>query len=335
MNSPTVFRIIRFLLSAFIIACHVAFASVSHAAVWRVNWDGNIPADFRSPQAANDSALVHDGDTIILAVRNTFAELNLTKKLTVIGTGYFLTENFKSPYHGAVITTIRLKAGSSGSNIQSLEVGTISAEAAVDDITIMKCKAGRITNTLSSPSPLNFRWSIVNCIVQDLDFCGPTDASQTWPHFCITGCIFTSSITLSNCSADIISNYIFLGGVSASRSVLRRNRFAGGGIVSFSDSIVMENLEMRRYIPGGTNTVSGNCLATAGSAPATTFIDDYRWEGTTDRGLPGSSFGPYAGDHPYVYSGLPPVPVILNLDAPPTVTKESGLPVNLTIKSQP
>jgi hypothetical protein len=91
----------------------------------------------------------------------------------------------------------------------------------------------------------------------------------------------------------------------------------------------------------GTNSVAATYYKGTSSSGGVMVEDVSRYSGATipiDTNLTSvnqSSFGPFAGSRPYVYSGLPPVPLILNLDAPTVVTKESGLPVNVTIKSEP
>lgn len=62
-----------------------------HAKIWTVDNTGKV-ANFNNLPAAISAA--QDGDTILLGGSSTtYADINLAKKLCIIGPGYFLTEN--------------------------------------------------------------------------------------------------------------------------------------------------------------------------------------------------------------------------------------------------
>ncbi len=96
----------------------VASVNVS-AKVWRVNPTPNSSAHYSTAQAAHNAATTLNNDTLYLE-GSTLAVggLSLSKKLTIIGTGYFLTENPETQYYKNISpfdSYVYCSAGSEGS----------------------------------------------------------------------------------------------------------------------------------------------------------------------------------------------------------------------------
>lgn len=352
---------VGFRIAMVIIACSVAGSSNLSAAIWRVNQDSNIPADFRSPQEANDSLQVHDGDTILLSVGNYFSGFTLTKRLIVMGTGYLLVENLGSRFQAARIENITLKTGSSGSRIQSLWFTGLSVADPTDNIQIVRCRATFLTNRTSNPAPLTFGWSVFHsCIDDSITFTGPADGGDLWPHFTFTGNLLRlkGQTPFLHCSTSFNNNTIYSEAtVLLYRSHLTGNMLIAQSIYLHEGSCAINNTGhdgAGNFINNdGTATEQSNStLVSPWGVDASAIVEERNWGrpkgnsnsylpgpdrqwGTADDivGPPASSFGAWAGG--YVNSGLPPVPVILSLDAPHSVNKDAGMPVNVTIKSQP
>ena len=78
----------------------VAFFTDVSATVWRVNPTPNSSAQYSTVQAAHDAATTVNFDTLYLEGSTfSFGGLTLTKKLTIIGNGYFLAENPQTQYN--------------------------------------------------------------------------------------------------------------------------------------------------------------------------------------------------------------------------------------------
>lgn len=68
--------------------------SNTFAKIWRVNNVAGVAADFTTAQFAHDNILVQAGDTIHLGQSAVcYGGLSISKKLTVISIGDFLTTN--------------------------------------------------------------------------------------------------------------------------------------------------------------------------------------------------------------------------------------------------
>src|SRR5882724_13595888 len=99
------------------------------AKIWRVNNNLGVAADFTNTVACAASASVHAGDTIhIEASATPYQDFTIYKKLTIIGTGYFLTETapmIANPKTQATpnvsyINNIGFGSGSKGSSISGI-----------------------------------------------------------------------------------------------------------------------------------------------------------------------------------------------------------------------
>ncbi|MFC1508617.1 hypothetical protein ACFL60_02900, partial [Candidatus Omnitrophota bacterium] len=107
----------------FIILINILIPSVS-ARIWKVGYGIN-EGDFTTIQEAHDAAAA--GDTLYVAggEYNRHVALIVTKKIALIGTGYFLNENpdtQASPYVAQILNNLYFNPGSDGSIISGFEL---------------------------------------------------------------------------------------------------------------------------------------------------------------------------------------------------------------------
>lgn len=130
-----------------------------NAKVWRVNNRPNMDPDFTTLQAAIDSAAW--GDTLNIEPSPTsYGNGTFTKKLTVIGAGYWHAENDTTQFYReeSEVAILTFNAGSQGSSIAGLYVYGGNFQVAnwkliainTDSITIQRNKIYGLTNI---PSP--------------------------------------------------------------------------------------------------------------------------------------------------------------------------------------
>ncbi|MEI9957117.1 MAG: hypothetical protein WDM90_12625 [Ferruginibacter sp.] len=123
------------------------FIQNGNAKIWRVNNNTGITADFTGIDAAVNSASVHAGDTIhIEASAIGYGNCYLSKRLTIIGTGYFLSETApqianpktEANTNPGIIGSIYFYPGSKGSVISGVY---ISSYCIIEDslITVQRC----------------------------------------------------------------------------------------------------------------------------------------------------------------------------------------------------
>lgn len=112
--------------------CLSLFITFSTSAkIWRVNNNPTIPADFTTIQAAHDGAMAND--TLHIEPSGvSYGNLTMTKKLIIIGNGYFLDENPNNQVNinHSIVGSVLMRNGSSGSKIMGLEIDYINFQNA-------------------------------------------------------------------------------------------------------------------------------------------------------------------------------------------------------------
>jgi hypothetical protein len=141
-----------------LIAITITTAFSAEAKIWRVNNNTGVSADFTNPQPAHDAASA--GDTLLIEPsQTTYGDINITKKIIVLGSGYFLKENlgkqlttynsnvgaitFGDNYSSASGSYNTLISSSNGSSISGLEAAQIQIHAS--NIAVTRCKTGYIS----------------------------------------------------------------------------------------------------------------------------------------------------------------------------------------------
>ena len=320
-------RILLFLTIVF-----VAFATNAQSII-RVNNNAGIAADYTTLQAAHDAATA--GDIIYLEFSPTsYGGCTFTKQLTVIGTGYFLTENPMTPQQKAPATTgdLTLNAGSEGTIITGLTINRIYIAAS--NIVLRR-------NRITSFVYIAYNVNISNCIIE-----------QNYIHYSLTD--------YSNSTNSIINNNIINRGVymnSGSSATFTNNivnmQDSEGGTddCEFYNSTVQNNI-FYRHTAYTTNTeLRNNIFAAAGTDVdgnqynidmGTVFLGtgstDGQWQLSASSpalgaAIDGGECGAFGGPNPYRLSGLPAVPYIYEAIIPTNGSATNGLPVQIKIRS--
>jgi len=310
----------------------VAFATNAQSII-RVNNNAGIDADYTTLQDAHDGATA--GDIIYLEFSPaSYGGCTFTKQLTIIGTGYFLTENPMTPQQKAPATvgSLYLNAGSEGTILTGLTTSYIYITAS--NIVIRRNKVSQIR--------LAYLANISNCIIeQNYIDASLSDYSGSSINSIINNNIINLGVYMNSGSSATITNNIF----NMSES--------GGGTddCSFYNSTVQDNI-FYRYTAYTTNTeLRNNIFAAAGTDVdgnqygidmATVFVGtgstDGRWQLSASSpalgaALDGGECGAFGGSNPYRLSGLPAIPYIYEAIIPTNGSATNGLPVQIRIRS--
>lgn len=308
-------------------------ANVSFAKIWRVNNTG-VPADFTTAQSAINAAGVVDGDTIHIEPSGTsYGNLTLTKRLIIIGNGYFLgtsgsNSNPDLQANPATSTIGDLYVNSGGSN--SVIMGMTMSYAYIgysSYVNNLLFRRNRVITSVYFYSAGSTNVQVMQCYIDG-------NISQTASH---TNVLIANNIIIQGANFDSDDNGTFqnnilhataLGYASSFQNfTLRSNILVGGGISGLTNCIVefnlsystqfgtangnQQNVDMSTVFTGyptiGTNSYDGRYVLKAGS-PA--IAAGY---GSVDCGAYGSTPA-------YVKSGIPDVPSIYKLSVPPIVT---------------
>jgi len=311
-------------------------ATVTNAAVWRVNNIAGSGAHFSGITEANNSTLVQPGDTLYVEPSATvYTQPNITKSLTIIGNGYFLAENPETQAITASssINGINLNTGSSGSVILGC-VFTNAVYIMVSDIRFER-------NYLKNNSSLYFYALNISNIIVTGNYIAGTITSGVYSG--INNVLFSgnfiersagsNAISLGAEVSAIIENNVIQGIVSINNSSFNNNILRAGTFTA-TNSSYLNNI--------GNDNQFGN---QNGNQQYINMGDVFVGTGSTDgqwqlkpgspaigAGTGGQDCGMFGGPNPYVLSGIPPIPAIYEYIQIYNTTGQE-IEVNFSVKS--
>ena len=311
-------------------------AQITSATVWRVNATPNSSAHYASLQAAHDNALTLTDDTLYLE-GSTFSAggLTITKKLTIIGNGYFLDQNPDTQHNispSKISSYVYCHAGSEGSKFSGC---TFYSPVYIYTNNII------LERNHFTYGQNNQIYAQANCsdilIIDNYFYCHTSWNSiyfgYTHSNILVANNYFTGKVNVSSNFGGIFSNNIFHNATTIHNSTVVNN--ISLSTVSLTNCIVTYNI--------GTSTQFGdqdgnqqNVLQADIFVGSTGNSTDGQWQLKTGSpaigaGEEGTDIGLYGGEFPYKLSGLPPIPAIYSLDA--QSFPSNTLDVNLKAKS--
>ena len=351
-----------FLIAA--IAATIISTLNAYATTWRVNnitsynqWTNQQV--FSNLQTAVNSAFVLDGDTLMVeATVTNYGIVTLGKKLTIIGSGYFLNENIGLQHQSipTTITEIIFNTGSSGSYLCGLYITGIQNNAPsieftnvnLDHITITRCFVER---GLSIMCYAGVNYSFITLTKNWFGGITLNGGSQTGTadNVIIMNNYFNTTINLPSGFAATISQNVFNGGINIFASNVFYNNIC---MSTFSQLDNGENNVHHNLFKNAYSTLNWLVDPSSGGTnrfgvPTTTIFNTTNPSTDSDKkvnnfatcpdcyiGLPSGTdeVGMFGGNDPYILSGIPNFPTIYNLVQPSTAVQGGTAPV--TIKSR-
>lgn len=324
-----------------LMACFLALIAFNASAkIWRVN-NAGLPADYTTIQAAHNSTNVVAGDTLHIEPSEvSYGTLVATKKLIILGPGYFLDLNANQQANPstATIESFTLNTGSSGTVISGLTINTTST-ISTGNITISR------NNFTAAYIYLSRDYSYSNIIITgNYDIGSVTYTGSSSTSLITNVLIFNNHlgyISLLNQYSGIIANNIIDGYTCTIYYFTIKNN-------------ICTNIYNTNCFNGTSNTISNNICSAASGLPTgngnqngvsmtTVFVGltdhstDGQWQlavGSTAiaAGLNGEDCGMFGGNTPYHLSGLPKIPSVYFLSAP-TTSNGNTLPVTISVKT--
>ena len=309
---------------------------ITNAKIWIADANpGDIGADFKTIQAAHDGAFA--GDTIYaIGSAQSLGEATFTKKLVIIGPGYFLSENQNlqaSPF-SAKFGHLTFDAGSEGSIITGCEIqGTLYIKTS--NISIIRNYISSpfisifkdignlyIQQNYINPSPSNY----VSAISTEENV-GPiyiTNNYISYPHH--------YSIDMHKSANAIIENNVITGPINCYNSTFQNNiitgSFYGTGNGIFNNICNKDQFSNTNVnIP---NTDTSKIFINTGSTDGKFQLKAN--SPARGAGVNGVDIGMFGGVNPYVLSGVPSIPSIYYFTAPFYGSKSQGLKVRIKAK---
>ena len=330
----------------------------ANAKVWRVNNNNGVVAgagtDFTSADAARADSRVQNGDTLYFECSPThYGNITLNKRLTLIGSGYFLggsagNAGLQANTNAAILDGISMDSLASGSEILGLQFGDIYSANdrafAADNITISRCGFGVLFSIYYSQAAgvTADGWNVNKCY---------------FDH--VAGGANVTNLKLQN---NIITGYVDLGNTASSGNIVRNNvlrnavhvynGYFANNIISnndlnFTNTIVKNNLAI------GTQSNFTSYVGTNGNqqgfADAQIFkgaagnSTDGQWQlasgspatgaGLTVGAVTTPDCGAFGGPDPYRLSGIPPIPAIYSLTVPASIPSGTAS-MNITFSTR-
>lgn len=302
----------KFLL---VVAATVMSFFMTEAKTLRVN---NIPgsgAQYTNFKDAQNAA--SDGDIIIFDGSNTnYGKIEVVKKLTIQGPGYFLQENNASSESFAQAYFEAITVNADGAKITGVTVNGLGDGLTLqaNNIVVTRCKITIITLRK------NFSYTneaISNCIIH-----------QNY----ITQRIFGDSYSAHATNLQITNN-IFNGSTFGSMdySTISRNTFIKGTYMNMENNVFEYNTGsiLENGYNHGDNIIRDNISHGYSSTDNDQQIKDEEAKIAQNSG--GFKYGAFSGEDPYVLSGLPAGPRIQDIEMPETVVQGENLKVSVKI----
>lgn len=327
----------------------------ANAKIWRVNNNG-YSADFTSLQLANNDNRVTGGDTIHLEGSATaYVGTSISKKLIIIGPGYFLSENQNTSSNAlsALVNYINFNNGAQGSQLIGTHIGGSSLGISINtsNITIKRCRIDYSIGLINGIADIrilqNFfsNFSTGSNIISTTSLGFPSDVVVN-NNIIQRVFLLPEGYTLLECKNNVFDS----PAISSGPSIQVAAGFFQNNIVTNPSVTVDINNGATANVSYNISTSASNQFGTSNNnivvpAIASLFVDAA--SNTTDGdyqlkpGSPGSNngsdgtdrgaFGGLSAANRYTLSGLPPVPVIYEV-VTPAVTGPAGLQV--TIKAR-
>jgi hypothetical protein len=333
-------------------------ASAVHAVpkTWRVDNVPGHPGDFTSVNAAIASPEVQEGDTLVLQGDFTSATTSLTRKLHLVGYGFFHAQN---GYNFPAGTPLEARLGA-----VIIEPG---AATRADGASITGCVMGGVTVN-DAANVLLRRNKLTHILLAGTGSQGARGITIAQNYFLGQGANYSSTISFSGSHAvgDVLvaGNYISTSGnqfnpgsslasgaddaVTVVNNVLYSSSVGGYG--AFQNNIIQAGFSFSTWVTVSNNMAVGGTFLPVGSGNINgetvvnvfenTISPDGKWKLKTGSpaigtGADGYDMGMYSGPLPYILSGLPPVPMITQLQVPPVVQDGQDVTVTLRAETKP
>ena len=342
----------------FFTLCLSAFITFSAAAkIWRVNNNPGVNADFTDVQAAHNAAVA--GDTIHVEPSSvSYGNLDVSKKLIILGSGYFLDQNINLQAYpiSSQINSVIFRNGSDNSVFSGFSVGSINVapESGLMNVDIPLQNITISRNVTFSISVGTSYSSALNIVIKQNYIQTGGSGSRLISFSGYAGYPITGSIYNNYCSViqfNLSSNYPLQSGAVISNNTVESGIYSSNSVIK-NNIITNSNYTINTNDPNFPNTISNNIYAGVngplGSGDlynvdmstvfvgSTGYTTDSQWQlkaGSPAIGAGANSedCGMFGGANPYKLSGLPAIPSIYSLST--AASNTTTLPVTISVKS--
>lgn len=268
-------------------------------------------------------AAAAEGDTIVLEGSNVlYPAMNISKKLVVMGSGYYLVENGISQVNGQVATVDGVIISAAEAKLQSLKVKgvTVNADRAIvnrcyvyDEPITLSANYVVIHQNFITGSSTSVRGKNQETVVSNIQITNNIWTSGGLNYSEVLMYLTESYIAYNTCTSNVltpwyrgVSNCVFEGNLLPTRFEAENSIFKNECYFSDVDDVVST--------PFKDWKTDADIKAVCGAEENADYV----------------GYGAFAGTDPYVISGVPAGPVIEDVTMP--VSVEQGKPLEVTVK---
>lgn len=308
------------------------FANNANAKIWRVNNITGINANYTDVNTAINAGTTLAGDTIhIEPSPASYGNISVSKRVVIIGNGYFLTgtgsnAGLQANTNTSYANYFDFLAGSRGSVVEGMQASVIYLEE--HQITVKR-------NNITS-------WTYIypgcdSCYIQQNCFSGVYySGAPVANRIVVTNNVFATygyGIYWPSTVSGVIENntFVYYSYMQVWNAQIDNNVYAGGS-VQLNNNVFFNNICESTEFPAGNsnqqNIVMTNVWLGTGSSDGQYFLK--AGSPALGTGYGGVDIGFTGGTNPYKLSGIVDVPTIYQLTVPPTGTST----INVTISTR-
>ena len=322
------------------------------AKIWRVNNNLGINADFTDLTPAVTAAAA--GDTIMVEASATaYSGPTLTKKLIIIGPGYYFTDATPNPKteantNGANIGSVTFNAGCAGSVVEGCTVASVFLNES--NVTFQRNLCSNYFYTAYAANSVcnndTIRQNVIYGLVSG-DITGKATNLLVYNNI-FNGPMVQFAGNLNNISGYFINNISLNGySLSCANFTFQNNIFSSANFGAYqSSNIFFNNITNVAFssttLPSGNSNQQNVDFATVfnGWSSGTGFSSDGRYQLKSGSPAIGAGkingitvdCGVFGGPAPYILSGMPPIPSIYSLTVPAQIPSGTGT-INISLSS--
>ena len=334
----------HYYLTVFI--CLLMGTSGAFAKVIRVNNQHPTNATentFNTLQEAHNFAAA--GDTLMIEPSiDVYASVEITKRLVIIGSGYFLDENLEtqSTPLQSLVRAITINPGADGTILTGLVFSSLgSGDGPVikaNSVLITRCYLRYGIFIYSSLTSLKVNQNFFPSSTLRMGSSGDSFTDLEFNNNIVVGSLASgfASASIQRTFSSVQHN-IFFGSVQITTTSFRSNIIASN--TNASQFIINSNNIQNNLTLGNQLTGNGNQLYNANQLfvgeEGNSTDGQYRLKADSPyltAGYQNAQPGVFGGPTPYLLSGLPSIPVIYELSAETYGSQESGL--NIQVKAR-
>ena len=345
----------------------VVFFSLSHlqvsAKIWRVNNIPGIAADYTTMIDAHNAA--SPGDTVHLEPSPyPYTSFTCSKKLFIVGTGYFLDENLnaQSQNHTSQLHGLTFNVGAEGSVVSGIDFNGNNVNIYCNDLVIRRNRFSKPSGGLpdETTGAVNTYYRSDNSSVPVTNILISQNYGVTISvHYPSSGILINNNfIAVHARSGDntqngalyshanavvLVQNNVFRRGKITTYNSSFSNNILVAGLVEGTGNAYSNNLSNESQFGTANNNKANINMANVFVGAGTGISSDGQWKLKTGSPAIGAGYGStpqnpvdaglYGGVTPYVLAGQVHMPAIYFFEVQPVGSSADPVDVNVKVKS--